>query len=112
MRYGFLLTVSFFRENTFTSLVSIDEGVLIVTFTSLPSSVSLAELAMLESILIFALAVFSFVLFKVTVVVFPSLLIDADAFTGADKSITIRTYGTGASVRVTHRASSRLAAFA
>ena len=45
MRYGFLLTVSFFKEKTFTSLVSIDEGVLIVTLTSLPSCESLAELA-------------------------------------------------------------------
>ena len=85
---------------------------MIVTLTSLPSCESLAELAIAESIEMFSLAVFSFVFFKVTVVVFPSLLIDADAFIGADKSITIRTYGTGASVLVTHRASSKLAAFA
>ena len=55
---------------------------------------------------------FVLVTLEVTVVVFPSLLIDAAAFTGADKSITIRTYGTGASVLVTQRASCKLAAFA
>ena len=65
-----------------------------------------------ESIIILLFAIFNLVFFKVTVVVFPSLLIDAAAFTGADKSITIRTYGTGASVLVTKRASCKLAAFA
>ena len=56
----------------------------------------------------FPIRVFS----KVTVVVLPSFEMAALALTGFVKSITIRTYGVGASLRVTQRMFSNSAALA